>query len=74
MVVAIVTISVLSFRLFVETLDFEFSPQIGAAAGGIVNAITIMIMNTIWRKVAEILTDLGKKNVNIFIQFFFFFF
>jgi len=47
------TISVLSFRLFVQTLQ----PLAGSIVGGIANAITIIFMNTLWNKVAVFLTN-----------------
>jgi len=47
------TVSVLSFRLFVQGLQ----PTAGSVVGGIANAITIIFMNTIWNKVALFLTN-----------------
>jgi len=46
--VVILTISVLSFRLFVQNVD----STLGSVIGGIANAITIIFMNVIWKIVA----------------------
>ncbi len=54
----IVTISVLSFRVFVQRQ--KSLSLIGGILGGIVNTITIIIMNGVWRRVAFMITKWGE--------------
>jgi len=51
--VVIITAAILSFRLFVETKN-SFG---GDLAGGVANAISIIIMNSVWKYVAVKLND-----------------
>lgn len=51
--VVVATFAVLSFRLFVQ----RFDSLGGSIAGGIVNAITIIIMNGLWKTIAVKLTN-----------------
>lgn len=51
-IVFAVTAAVLSFRLFVQ----KQSSLGGAIAGGAANAVTIIIMNVVWQKIAEKMT------------------
>jgi len=53
-VVVIVTISVLSFRLFVQNQHLSV---FGSFVGGIINAITIIFLNVVWKTVATKLTE-----------------
>jgi len=46
--VVVLTVSVLSFRLFVQNVN----STLGSVIGGIANAITIMFMNVMWKTVA----------------------
>jgi len=53
-VVVIVTISVLSFRLFVQRQGLSV---FGSFVGGIINAMTIIFLNNLWKNVAIKLTE-----------------
>lgn len=59
--VVVVTMSILSFRLFMQTRNSEVAGQAGAVVGGTFNAIAIIMMNQFWRRIAEILTKWGKQ-------------
>lgn len=54
------TLSLFSFRLYMQTRTFTGAGDLGAIIGGVLNAISIMVMNMFWRKIAEILTRWGK--------------
>lgn len=51
--VVVLTVSVLSFRLFVQNVE----ATLGSVVGGVANAIVIMFMNTVWKMVAVKLND-----------------
>lgn len=59
MIVVIITLSIFSFRLFMQTRDFSGAGQVGAIFGGLFNAIAIIFMNQVWRRIADILTRWG---------------
>jgi len=52
-IVVIVTVSILAFRLFVQNRNSIG----GSVAGAVVNAITIIFMNQVWKRIALKLTD-----------------
>jgi hypothetical protein len=53
-VVIIVTIAVLSFRLFVQNQHLSV---FGSFVGGIINAMTIIFLNVVWKTVAQKLNE-----------------
>jgi len=54
--VVIATIAVLSFRLFIQTLGGAWT-FFGGLVGGIANAVTIILLNTMYQKIAVKLTE-----------------
>jgi len=62
MLVAIATVSVLSFRLFVQK---AVQSIVGSVVGGICNAVIIILLNTVWNKVALKLTDWENHRTDI---------
>ena len=56
--VVIATISILTFRLFLQKSSVSL---LGGLVGGIANAITIVILNKVYRKVATKLNDWGNS-------------
>jgi hypothetical protein len=55
--VIVATIALLSLRLFLQNKAAQFG---GSLIGAILNALTILLFNLLWRKVAVILTKWGE--------------
>jgi hypothetical protein len=52
--VIIVTISILTFRLFLQTSSVAL---FGGIIGGVLNAISIQVLNLLYKKIAQVLVD-----------------
>ncbi len=71
-VVVISTIAVLSFRLFMQKLQVPGFTFLGGFFGAIANAITIIILNSVYQKIAIKLTEWGTIIPRKFLGFSFF--
>jgi len=70
----------LSFRLFIQSLPSDAAGYGGAVAGGALNAVTIIILNILWKRVATVLTEWENHRLeseyrnNLTFKIFFFYF
>jgi hypothetical protein len=65
-VVIIGTLAILSLRLFIQN---EHLKPLDGVVGGILNAVWIIFMNTIWQKVAVALNNWGTLQSDTFITY-----